>query len=689
MIHDLLLACLSSSREGQGVKQFLDTTAVEHFFHPCETEIFMGILNIMNVYHEVVEFTQIYSTKPVQMSFADLSHGFYMLNFVKGIESALEESYQEIVRLEADCRKTKRNSLSYVHNALRTKLPMLMLVRKLIMEVKVMKLRGCALLHNLHQQSEHGDPQLERVVQKQVSIIKPVKYAFFSSLAHWMLFGVIDDIHTEFFINFIPLESGQGSTCSKSTQSFISVRVSPPSFYFNNNIIICQSAEQATEDYIWQYEINMKQLPGFLSIISAEKVLFVGQTVLVFKMGRNPKSKNKMDQMAVELNDMSREDIYELWNGRESEFFKTIQDLSNDDKINVFRIEQVVNEIKKFVSRRLSEIAVNEVDLERQMGLLKDFYLLGRGEFFLEFFSQLYGNFDINTEMRSRNYTRAFEVSLSTIFLIIKLNSLQLAATGLRITDDLENFTLSSLRNSEEPDESYDFQVLQSMHLKYIYEWPLNLLFSPKAIERYNKIFRFLLIIRGLQYQMQRVWATQTWTEKAESGGTNIRVMNLRNHLLFFLNNLQYYIQVDVLECQFEIFMNVIRSRSDFEEIQRAHTIFLANVLSQCFLLSDTKDAHLNITACQTQANPIYGTILKLFSICEKFIHMTHSIETEDITEEVVRLEREFGVQIASLIQLLVDIRTSSCLGPLSQLLLRLDFNHWFSQHHCPSDQRA
>ncbi|XP_017025949.1 gamma-tubulin complex component 4 homolog isoform X2 [Drosophila kikkawai] len=516
MIHDLLLACLSSSREGQGVKQFLDTTAVEHFFHPCETEIFMGILNIMNVYHEVVEFTQIYSTKPVQSEestsnadFEDLSHGFYMLNFVKGIESALEESYQEIVRLEADCRKTKRNSLSYVHNALRTKLPMLMLVRKLIMEVKVMKLRGCALLHNLHQQSEHGDPQLERVVQK---VIKPVKYAFFSSLAHWMLFGVIDDIHTEFFINFIPLESGQGSTCSKSTQSFIS------------------SAEQTTEDYIWQYEINMKQLPGFLSIISAEKVLFVGQTVLVFKMGRNPKSKNKMDQMAVELNDMSREDIYELWNGRESEFFKTIQDLSNDDKINVFRIEQVVNEIKKFVSRRLSEIAVNEVDLERQMGLLKDFYLLGRGEFFLEFFSQLYGNFDINTEMRSRNYTRAFE----------------LAATGLRITDDLENFSLSSLRNSEEPDESYDFQVLQSMHLKYIYEWPLNLLFSPKAIERYNKIFRFLLIIRGLQYQMQRVWATQTWTEKAESGGTNIRVMNLRNHLLFFLNNLQYYIQVSL-----------------------------------------------------------------------------------------------------------------------------------------------
>lgn len=154
----------------------------------------------------------------------------------------------------------------------------------------------------------------------------------------------------------------------------------------------------------------MSQLPGFLSIISAEKVLFVGQTVLVFKMGRNPKSKNKMDQMAVELNEMSREDIYELWNGRESEFFKTVQDLSNEDKINVFRIEHVINDIKKYVSMRLSEIAVNEVDLERQMGLLKDFYLLGRGEFYLEFFTQLHGTSDMYTEMRSKNYTRSFEV---------------------------------------------------------------------------------------------------------------------------------------------------------------------------------------------------------------------------------------------------------------------------------------
>lgn len=118
----------------------------------------------------------------------------------------------------------------------------------------------------------------------------------------------------------------------------------------------------------------MSQLPGFFSIVLAEKVLFVGQTVLVFKMGRNVKVKNKTDPLAAKLAELDSDDIYQLWSGRESEFFKMVVDLSNEDTINVFRLEKVIIDIKNYVSARLSEIAVNEVDLERQMGLIKDFF---------------------------------------------------------------------------------------------------------------------------------------------------------------------------------------------------------------------------------------------------------------------------------------------------------------------------
>lgn len=66
--------------------------------------------------------------------------------------------------------------------------------------------------------------------------------------------------------------------------------------------------------------------------------------------------------------------------------------------------------------------------------------------------------------------------------------------------------------------------------------------------------------------------------------------MQLRNNLMFVINNLQYYLQVDVLESQYTIMENTMKNTRDFEEIQRAHSIFLANVISQTFLLQGPTD---------------------------------------------------------------------------------------------------
>lgn len=162
-----------------------------------------------------------------------------------------------------------------------------------------------------------------------------------------------------------------------------------------------------SEEEIWQYEIQFSQLPSFVSSILAEKVLFVGQTVLVFKLDR---SKHKNDTWMMKMPGSFCDDVSELWDGKEGMFCKMIEDLNQDDKIDIFHLESVINQIKKYVSQRLSEIAVIEDDLDRQLYLIKDFYLLGRGEFYLEFFRQLYENSENLAELNAKNYTKAFEV---------------------------------------------------------------------------------------------------------------------------------------------------------------------------------------------------------------------------------------------------------------------------------------
>lgn len=124
------------------------------------------------------------------------------------------------------------------------------------------------------------------------------------------------------------------------------------------------------------------------------------------------------------------------------------------------------------------------------------------------------------------------------------------------------------------------------MQLSYKINWPLHLLFSPKALDRYNQVFRFLLLIKRMQYELHMLWCTQTRQSKLQKS-QNLHVMQLRNQLMFFIDNLQYYIQVDVLESQFSILLTAILSKADFEQIQRSHTVFQANILSLCFLLSN------------------------------------------------------------------------------------------------------
>lgn len=112
----------------------------------------------------------------------------------------------------------------------------------------------------------------------------------------------------------------------------------------------------------------------------------------------------------------------------------------------------------------------------------------------------------------------------------------------------MEQFSLYTSKSLDECDESsLEFGYLQLIHLQYKINWPLHLLFSPKVLERYNILFRFLLLIKKTQYELHMVWNRSIAKCKSKSH-QNIKVIQLRNELMFFVDNLQYYIQVDVLD---------------------------------------------------------------------------------------------------------------------------------------------
>lgn len=63
-------------------------------------------------------------------------------------------------------------------------------------------------------------------------------------------------------------------------------------------------------------------------------------------------------------------------------------------------------------------------------------------------------------------------------------------------------------------------------------------------------------------------------------------MIQLRNNLIFIVDNLQYYLQVDVIESQYTIMENSMKNTRNFEEVQKAHSVFITNVMSRTFLLN-------------------------------------------------------------------------------------------------------
>lgn len=370
------------------------------------------------------------------------------------------------------------------------------------------------------------------------------------------MYGKFVDFYGEFFIIHV-------ETSRKSEQ--VPAHLSATTFF---------SSEPSVNLDLWHYEINFDMLPQYFPKSWAEKVLFIGQTVLMFNSDPREISRDFTSEADLVAEKQS------VWGDQEQIFFQKFHGLQEVDQLTVLTFEQIIDDIKICVTEHLSEIAVTEADLSKQLKLIKDFFLLGRGELIYEFvraLKPLYTN--LITENVVRDINRAFQV----------------AAASVNIHDEVDLFSFEMVK---EEIDSFSFEsrgFFSFLTLRYKVKWPLHLLFSPKVLDTYNDLFCFLISIKKTQHDLHDVWSHH----REEKVQRNSELLQFRNKLMFLIDNLQYYLQVDVLESQFSIMMNKIAETRDFEQIQRAHSFFQANVLGLCFMLENVRKTlenfnHLN-----------------------------------------------------------------------------------------------
>ena len=169
--------------------------------------------------------------------------------------------------------------------------------------------------------------------------------------------------------------------------------------------------------------------------------------------------------------------------------------------------------------------------------------------------------------------------------------------------------------------------------------------------------------------ELHAAWAAQSQSSRlpAEQRALLMPLWRLRAHMGFLIDNLQHYLQVDVLEAQWQGFVKTAETCNDFEALASAHEACLSALHAQCFLQASSVAAALH-------------QIFQLcFSLCRMLTYAEHGTRAQaSYRSQFATVSREFSRQSAFLFAFLSNMTSPQASPHLAQLLLRLNFNTYF-----------
>ncbi|KAM6058610.1 gamma-tubulin complex component 4 isoform 2-T3 [Chlamydotis macqueenii] len=631
MIHELLLALSGypggvftwSKRGGLQVSQELP------FLHPSETSVLNRLCRLGSDYIRFAEFVEQY-TGHVQQQDHHASqqnqsglHGIYLRAFCTGLDSVLQPYRQALLDLEQEFLADPHLSISHVNYSLDQFQLLFPSVMVMVEQIKSQKIHGCQILETVHKHSCGGLPPVRSALEKILAVCHGVMY---KQLSAWMLHGLLLDQHEEFFIKQGPSSGNVPSQPEEDDDDLGIGGLTGKQLRELQDLRLIEE-ENMLAPSLKQFSLRVEMLPSYIPVRVAEKILFVGESVQMFEnqnvnlTRKGSILKNQEDTFAAELHRLKQQSLFSLVD-----------------------FESVVDWIRSTVAEHLWKLMVEESDLLGQLKIIKDFYLLGR---------------DVNV---------AFQQSAHKVLLdddnLLPLLHLTIEYHGKEHKDTSQTREGPSreLSPREAPTSGW-----AALGLLYKVQWPLHILFTPAVLEKYNVVFKYLLSVRRVQAELQHCWALQMQRKHLKSNRTDAIKWRLRDHMAFLVDNLQYYLQVDVLESQFSQLLQQITATRDFESIRLAHDHFLSNLLAQSFIL----------------LKPVFHCLNEILDLCHSFCSLV-SQNLGPLDErgaaQLSILVKGFSRQSSLLFKILSSVRNHQINSDLAQLLLRLDYNKYYTQ---------
>ncbi|KAH9730480.1 gamma-tubulin complex component 4 [Citrus sinensis] len=562
---------------------------------------------------------------------------------------------------------------------------------ELVLEIERDDIRGGQLLNLLHKRCHCGMPELQACIQRLLWHGHQVMY---NQLASWMVYGILQDQHGEFFIR--RQEDRDTEHCS--SHSDVSEKLARLSTDYTS-----------VTDWHLGFHIFLDMLPEYIHMRIAESILFAGKAVRVL---RNPSSAFRFQDQLITRSSQKIQGV----TGRFSIQKEPLLDMkligeellpqSDADKIEAMlqglkepsefhkrSFECAVDSIRAIAASHLWQLVVVRANLNGHLKALKDYFLLEKGDFFQCFLEESRQLMRLPPRQSTAEADLMVPFQLAAIKTISEEDkyfsrvSLRMPSFGITVksphvdllkakayADGTSGAALSS-GNSDISLDGWD-----GIALEYSVDWPLQLFFTQEVLSKYCKVFQYLLRLKRTQMELEKSWASvmhqdHTYFAKHRNDRINYSksqqrrqtcrpMWRVREHMAFLIRNLQFYIQVDVIETQWNILQAHIQESHDFTELVGFHQEYLSALISQSFLDLGS-------------VSRILDGIMKL---CIQFCWAIENQESSENTPELEHITEEFNKKSNSLYTILRSTRLAgSQRAPfLRRFLLRLNFNSFF-----------
>ncbi|XP_061085197.1 gamma-tubulin complex component 6 isoform X2 [Conger conger] len=148
--------------------------------------------------------------------------------------------------------------------------------------------------------------------------------------------------------------------------------------------------------------------------------------------------------------------------------------------------------------------------------------------------------------------------------------------------------------------------ALNCLELRYKVDWPLNIIITDSCMNKYNRLFSFLLQLKHMVWTLRDVWFHLKALVKGAGSSVQFRQLQLYRHeMQHFVKVIQGYIADQILQVSWNEFTHKLGNVHDLDAIHHTHADYLNRAIFRG-LLTD-------------KAAPVMNIIHSIFSLILKF----------------------------------------------------------------------